>query len=104
MHEDDETQPAGLRLQHVRDHRGDEAVDQHQRVIRDLRQFRSDPRAGSPVDIRPPTGGGMLVDRPAEGVEPVAHPAVVHVATARPSRIIDPVRDHDVHFVHSARS
>ena len=47
---------------------------------------------------------GVLVDRPPERGEPVADPAVIRVAAARPRRVVDVVRDDDVDLGHSARS
>ena len=98
VHEDDEPQPAGLRHQHLRHHRGDQAVDEHQGAVGHLRPAPQ-PRAarGRPRRARPPAGHGVLVDRPAERGEPAAGPAVVDVAAARPPRVVDPVGDHDVH-------
>ena len=58
------------------------------------------PRAGA-SGLGPPAGHGVLVDRPAKRGKPAAGPAVVHVAAARPPRVVDPVGDHDVHLVHN---
>jgi hypothetical protein len=44
------------------------------------------------------------VDRPAECPESATGPAVVDVATTRPPRVVDPVRDQDVYFSHNDRS
>ncbi|HZC15032.1 MAG TPA: glycosyltransferase, partial [Thermoleophilaceae bacterium] len=59
------------------------------------------PRLAAP---RPSTGHGVLVHRPAELGEPSADSAVVCVATARPGRVVDALRDDDVDLAHSARS
>ena len=59
------------------------------------------PRLAGP---RPGAGHAVLVHRPAERGEPSADLAVVGVATARPRRVVDAVRDDDVDRAHSDRS
>ena len=89
--------PEPIRLRHERLWcRGrDQPVDQHHGAVRD-------PREGACE------GGGLVhgvfVHRPAERGEPVADPAVVRVAAARPRRVVDALGHDDVDLGHSGRS
>ena len=49
-------------------------------------------------------GHGVLLHGPAERGEPLADPAVVRVATARPRWVVDALGDDDVDVVHRDRS
>ena len=93
--EHDLPQPARMRHERLGRGGGDQSVEQHHGAVRD------------PPDRARQGGGvahGVLVHGPAERGEPVAHPAVVRVAAARPRRVVDAVRHDDVDLRHSDRS
>jgi hypothetical protein len=97
----DEAEPTGFGLQDLRHHRRDQAVDEYQCSGRHLGQRRSHARPGLPVGPGTSAGRSVLVDRPAKRGKPATGPAVVHVAAARPPRVVDSVGDHDVHLAHN---
>ena len=95
VHEHHLPQAARLRNEHLGGGGRDQAVEQHHGAV------------GDPVDgTREVTvaGHGVLVHRPAERGEPLADPAVVCVATARPRRVVDALGDDEVELGHSGRS
>ena len=104
VHEHDQSQPARLRDQHLGGGRGDQPVEQHDGVVRDLLDDAGESRVGRRIGSRPAAGHGVLAHRPADRTERVADPPVVGVASARPGRIVDAVGDDDVHRRHSGRS
>ena len=104
VHEHDQPQPARLRHQHLGGRRGDQPVEQHDGVVGDLLDDAGEGGARRRVGPRPGAGYGVLVHRPAERGEPAADLAVIDVASARPGRVVDAVRDDDVHRRHSGRS
>ena len=59
---------------------------------------------GATVLIDGLVASAVLVHRPPEPGQPVAHPAVVDVAAARSRGIVDAVGDDDVDLRHSDRS
>ena len=104
VHEHNLPQPARLRHERFGGGGRDQPVEQHHGAIRnppDGAREGGVPRLAGP---RPGAGHGVLVHRPAERGEPSADPAVVRVATARPRRVVDALRDDDVDLGHSGRS
>jgi hypothetical protein len=94
VHEHDLPQPARLRHQFARRGR-DQPVDQDDGPIGDrLHRARQRGRPGHRV----------FVHIPAERGKPIADPPVVCVPAARPSRIVDALRDDEVDVRHSVRS
>jgi len=104
VHEDDQTQPSRLGHQHLRGRRGNQSVDQDDGAIGQLRHRPGEPGPRGRVRSGPRARHRVLAHGPAEGGEPPADPAVVGIAAARLSRVIDAVRHDDVHCGHSARS
>ena len=104
VHEHDLPQPARLRHERLGGGGRDQPVEQDDGAIRnpsDNAREGGVPRLAGP---RPGAGHGVLVHRPAERREPSTDPAVVLVATARPRRVVDALRDDDVDLRHSGRS
>jgi 6-pyruvoyl-tetrahydropterin synthase len=95
VHEDDEPQPSGFGDDRLPGGRGDEAVEQHERAVREPREHGGERRVVRHL---------MGVHRPAARDETAAHAPVVRVAAARPGRIVDPLRDDEMHDSQSARS
>ena len=73
----------------------DQPVEQHHGAIRNPPDGAREGRG---------VAHGVLPHGPAERGEPVADAAVVGVATARPRRVVDALRDDDVDLGHSGRS
>jgi hypothetical protein len=104
VHEHDLPQPARLRHERLGGGGRDQPVEQHHGAVRyPLHGAREGgvPRRSGP---RPGAGHSVLAHRPAERGEPSADVAVVRVATARPPRVVDAVRDDGVDLRHSGRS
>ena len=104
VHEHNLPQPVRLRHERLGGGGRDQPVEQHHGAIRnppDGAREGSVPRLAGP---RPGAGHGVLVHRPAERGEPSADVAVVGVATARPRRVVDALREDDVDLRHSGRS
>ena len=104
VNEHDLPQPARLRHERFGGGGRDQPVEQDHAAIRNPPDGAREGGVPNLAAPWPSTGHGMLVDRPAELGEPSADPAVVSVATARPRRVVDALRDHDVDLAHSARS
>ena len=79
-------------------------MEQHEGVIGDSldRGRQACERCG--VRPRPRPGHGVLVHRPAERAQSPTVPPVIRVAAARPGRIVDAVRNDDMHRAHNGRS
>ena len=88
-------QPARLRHERLGGGGGDQPIEQHHGAIRNP---PNGAREGGGV------AHGVLPHGPAQRGEPVADAAVVGVAAARPRRVVDALRDDDVHLGHSCRS
>ena len=104
VHEHHQPQPARLRQQHLRGRRGDQPVEQHDGAVGDPVDDTREGGVRRCAGPRPGAGHGVDVHRPARVGELAAHPAVIRVASARPGRIVDAVRHHNMHRRHSARS
>ena len=104
VHEHNLPQPARLRHERFGGGGRDQPVEKHHGAIRNPPDGAPERGVPRPAGPRPRAGHGVLVHRPAERGEPSADPAVVCVATARPRRVVDALRDDDVDLGHSARS
>jgi hypothetical protein len=104
VHEHDLPQPARMRHERFGGGGGDQPIEQHHGAIRNPPDGAREGGVPRLAGTRPGAGHDMLVDRPAESGEPLADPAVVGVATARPRRVVNALRDDDVHRGHRGRS
>jgi hypothetical protein len=104
VNEHDLPQPARLGHERFGGGGGDQPVEQDHGAIGNPPDGACQSRVPGLAAPRPTTGHGVLMHRPAELGESSADSAVVCVATARPRRVVDALRDDEVDRAHSSRS